>query len=256
MGVPASQQRLASAGRELAGDNLNLSSFHFSPEPIAHILLRLLGGMHTLNVTVQRPGGNGFISLGVRGVPDDRDDPKWDTVLRDLYNKIVAKTGSGHVFSFMNKTNKLIEIEDIDTFIWGVDPTVRNLELQYVRKFDGAVAGTRVPPQNTFLSDAPVASACDVLDSPLAASRTGYHAVTGPFVNIFCVHVDTCILALVNFPRSPPAHINFLLCTIAPISSRRHTFVCTCTDRQQFSGVRVSLVKCQSTQRHHSHRRA
>ena len=161
MGVPASQQRLVFAGRELAGDNLNLSSFHFSPEPIVNLLLRLLGGMHTLNVMVQRPGGNGFIPFGVRGVPDDRDDPKWDTVLRGLYKKIIAKIGPGHVFCFMNKTNKLIEIEDIDAFIWGVDPTVRNLELQYVRKSDGAVAGTRVlilfapmscdlPPQNTF----------------------------------------------------------------------------------------------------------
>ena len=34
----------------------------------------------------------------------------------------------------MDKDNNIIEIEDCNAFVWGVDPTVGNLQLQYVRE--------------------------------------------------------------------------------------------------------------------------
>ena len=131
VGIPVTQQRLVFAGRELAGDNLNLSKFLVSSEPTVHLLLGLRGGLKSLKILVQRPGRDTFIALRNRG-PDDPDDPEWDAVLSGLYRKIEEKLGSGHVFSFTDANNHTIEIEDSDTFVSAVDPTIKNLTLRYV----------------------------------------------------------------------------------------------------------------------------
>ena len=132
---------------------------------------------NTIKVKYQRPGEKVYRPLQIEG-------PDWPTVLRNLYHEIVKKIGPGHVFSVLDRYSDCIEIKDIDEFVSGVDHTVENLRLQYVRTEHVAQSGAAmagVAPLPTAPRSDEHFPPVDKLDHiPLAGSMTGKQPIHLP----------------------------------------------------------------------------